>query len=538
MRKMKHLFLVMTGLIVFFGCTNESWVISFETNGGSHIESMTYDQWIENGLPVTLKEGYSLDGWYLDSAFEHKVTEKTLIESSVTLYAKWVVNTYSIIYQTNGGNDMPSSIHDYGSELILAEEPVKSGFEFLGWFTNTELTSALSLTTMPAHNITLYAKWIAVGVTITFDSQGGSDVLPLTGQSGDPLDPPDDPIREGYVFSGWIEDLSDPELYVFHQFPNQPVTLYADWGTTGLEYQFIDNNSAYEVGIGTARNLSSITIPNFHQGKPVTQIMEQGFADAEFMNTLYLPKTLTTIGRLAFINATSLSSITLPDRLSTIGSSAFRHCHSLSEFIVSSNNDYFKVFDGVLFSYDLSTLIKYPQAKIGSHYIVPQHVLIIEEDAFSSTSQLISIDLGAGVTTIKSHAFYQANALASIVIPNQVTTVELYAFRDAYALASVTLGTGITEISAYMFNGCVSLEEITIPYNISFIAYGAFYDCINLKRIYITRTFLDGLILGSLFMFTNTSPTMMIYFVNQATLDAYKVAYHWSSYKTKMQVVS
>ncbi len=538
MRKMKHLFLVMIGLIVFFGCTDESRVITFETNGGSPIESMTFDQWIESGLPTTSKEGFSLDGWYLDSEFEQKVTEKTLIESSVTLYAKWVVNTYSIIYQTNGGNDMPSSFHDFGSPLILDDEPVKSGFEFLGWFTNAELTSAFSFSTMPAHDITLYAKWISVGITVTFDSQGGSNVLPMTGQSGDPLDAPGDPIREGFVFSGWIEDLSDPELYIFHQFPDQPVTLYADWGTDGLEYQLIDSDSAYEVGIGTAGNLSSITIPNFHQGKPVTRIMEQGFSDAEFMNTLYLPKTLTSIGRFAFMNATSLSSITLPDYLSSIGSNAFRHCHSLSEFIVSSNNLHFKALDGILFSYDLTTLIKYPQAKTGSHYTVPQQVLIIEEDAFSSVTELISIDLGSGVTTIKSHAFYQASALASIVIPNQVTTIELYAFRDAYALASVTLGTGITEISAYMFNGCVSLEEITIPYNISFIAYGAFYDCINLKRIYITRTFLDGLILGSLFMFTNTSPTMIIYFVNQATLDAYKVAYYWSSYKAKMQVVS
>jgi uncharacterized repeat protein (TIGR02543 family) len=538
MKKMNFLFFVMMGLFIFFGCTDESWVISFDTNGGSPIESMTLDQWIEGEIPVSVKEGFTFDGWYLDQQFENRVSEKTVIESAVTLYAKWTVQAFSITYHTNGGIEIPLSVHHYGSMLNINDEPLKSGYDFLGWFTNIELTTPFSMTTMPAHDITLYAKWISVGVTITFDSQGGSYLLPLLGESGDPIVSPDDPTRTGFVFSGWIQDLNDPEFYLFDQFPEQSITLYADWGTTGLEYLLIETDTAYEVGIGTADNESSITIPHFHQGKKVIQIMEQGFVDAEYMNTIDLPKTLISIGRLAFLNATSLTSITLPERLVSLGANAFRHCYSLSEINVSAGNEHFKTVDGVLFSHDLKTLIIYPQGKTGSAYTVPNSVLTIDEGAFSSVHELVSIDLGQGVTTIKSHAFYDMNKLASIVIPNQVTTIELYAFRDAYALASVTLGTGITEISAYMFNGCVSLEEIIIPYNITRIAYGAFYDCTNLKRIYITRNFLDGLVLGSLFMFFNTSPSLVIYFVNQATLDEYKIATYWSSYKTKMQVAS
>jgi uncharacterized repeat protein (TIGR02543 family) len=538
MKKLSFLMLSMIGFIVFFGCSEEAITISFDSGGGTPIDSIDIETWLTGEFQIPEREGYTFDGWFLESDFLTEVTAKTEIDTSLILYAKWVVNQYTISFETNGGNEIPSSTHDFGASISTMSEPFQPGFQFLGWFIDIELSTPFSISTMPAHDLTLYAKWMFDGITVTFDSRGGTPVSALSGISGITMDVPLDPTREGYVFSGWMLDLDDPEYYIFEDFPDHSITLYADWGTEGLLFELIEDLQTYQVSVGTANELSSITIPHFHLGKHVTHIEDGGFADAEYMNTIVLPKTLISIGRIAFLNANSLSSITLPDRLETLGASAFRHCHSLSEIIVSADHLHFAIIDGVLFSKDLATLIRYPQAKTGSSYTVPNHVLTIDEDAFSSASQLISIDLGLGVTTIKTHAFYQISNLTSIVIPNQVTTIELYAFRDAYSLSSVTLGSGVTEISSYMFNGCVSLTEIIIPYQVTRIAYGAFYDCTNLRSIYIMRNHLDGLISGALFMFTNTPFDLSIFFVNQMTLDAYKVATYWSSYQTKMKVAS
>jgi len=76
--------------------------------------------------------------------------------------------------------------------------------------------------TMPAENITCVAQWTANERTITFDSNGGSSVAAITLAPGTAITAPADPTREGYTFAGWIPA-------VLETMPEYNMTCVAQW---------------------------------------------------------------------------------------------------------------------------------------------------------------------------------------------------------------------------------------------------------------------------------------------------------------------
>jgi uncharacterized repeat protein (TIGR02543 family) len=76
---------------------------------------------------------------------------------NLNLYAKWN-NEYTITFNTNGGNSIPTQTINFNATLNLPSA-TKVDYSFAGWFTDVDLTQAAP-TTMPAQNINLYAKWM------------------------------------------------------------------------------------------------------------------------------------------------------------------------------------------------------------------------------------------------------------------------------------------------------------------------------------------------------------------------------------------
>ena len=94
-----------------------------------------------------------------------------------------------------------------GKTISEPTAPTKEGYTFAGWYNGETL---FDFNTAITANITLVAKWtegteITNPVTITFDSDGGSAVAPLTIQKGTIPTKPADPVKEGFVFDYWFE---------------------------------------------------------------------------------------------------------------------------------------------------------------------------------------------------------------------------------------------------------------------------------------------------------------------------------------------
>ena len=158
--------------------------------------------------------GYTFGGWNkADGTAWDYASDK--VTDNITLYAKWAANTYTITFDTAGGSEIAPITQDYGTVITAPEAPEREGYTFIGW--DKEIP-----TTMPAENMTVTAQWEINQYTITFDTNGGSEIAPITQDYGTVITAPEAPEREGYTFIGW--DKAIPETM-----PAENITVKAKW---------------------------------------------------------------------------------------------------------------------------------------------------------------------------------------------------------------------------------------------------------------------------------------------------------------------
>ncbi|MBQ9610482.1 MAG: InlB B-repeat-containing protein [Lachnospiraceae bacterium] len=193
-----------------------------------------------------VREGYTFKGWFADKGLtkEYDFTKKSV--SDVTLYAGWKVNNYTIRFESNGGEEIQSITKGYGDRVAEPLEPkfLGGGYSFAGWYSDEALETPYEFTTMPAEDITLYAKWDINSYTIRFVTNGGSTVAAMTADYGSELTAPKAPLREGYTFIGWYADRKLTLPYVFANMPAQDETIYAGWEPESHTISFESNGGS------------------------------------------------------------------------------------------------------------------------------------------------------------------------------------------------------------------------------------------------------------------------------------------------------
>ena len=188
------------------------YTITFDTNGGSEIAPITQDYGTEITAPDNpTRKGYTFKGW-------DKEIPETMPAENMTVKAQWEINQYTIAFDTNGGSEIAPITQDYGTEITAPDNPTRKGYTFKGW--DKEIPE-----TMPAENITVKAQWKINQYTITFDTNGGSEIAPITQDYGTEITAPDNPTRKGYTFKGWDKEI--PKTM-----PAENITITARWKDT------------------------------------------------------------------------------------------------------------------------------------------------------------------------------------------------------------------------------------------------------------------------------------------------------------------
>ena len=150
--------------------------------------------------------------------------------AALTLYPVWNTNKYTITFDTAGGSTIAPITQNYGTAITVPSNPTREGYTFIGW------DKAIP-TTMPAENVTITAKWKVNQYTITFDTNGGSAIAPLTQNYGTAITAPANPTREGYTFIGW--DKAIPATM-----PAENVTITAKWKVNQYTITFDTNGDS------------------------------------------------------------------------------------------------------------------------------------------------------------------------------------------------------------------------------------------------------------------------------------------------------
>ena len=216
------------------------YTVTFDTAGGSEIASITQNYGTAITAPADpTREGYTFLGW-------DKAIPATMPAENVTIKAKWKVNSYTITFDTAGGSEIAPITQDYGTTVTAPEAPTKIGYTFKGW--DKEIPA-----TMPAENLTLTAQWMVNRYTISFNTDGGSEVAPITQDYGSAITAPADPTREGYTFTGW--DKAIPETM-----PAENMTITAQWAVNQYTVTF-DTAGGSDIAPITQDYGSNITAP-------------------------------------------------------------------------------------------------------------------------------------------------------------------------------------------------------------------------------------------------------------------------------------
>ena len=112
----------------------------------------------------------------------------------------------------------------------------------------------------------------------------------------------------------------------------------------------------------------------------------------------------------------------------------------------------------------------------------------IDQPWYSNRSDITSVVIEPGVTSIGSLAFYECSNLTSITIPSGLTSIGEQAFGNCTGLTSITIPSGFISIGDYAFWNCTGLTSITIQNGVTSIGTGAFWNCTGLTSITIPRS--------------------------------------------------
>ena len=186
-------------------------------------------------------------------------------------------------------------------------------------------------------------------------------------------------------------------------------------------------------------NESKVTLPEAYKGNNYG-IGNYAFFDCPNLNTVILSKAIDKVEPFAFTDNTG---------------------NTIISFInVTDDNEYFRSEDGILFSKDMTKLVRYPEGKEGSTYNIPETVTRIADNAFLKCTALSSITVPADATSIDNGAFNGCSSITSISLPDMVTSIGEETFASCSRLRIVELGRSVTSIGTDAFKDCTKMRQI------------------------------------------------------------------------------
>jgi uncharacterized protein YgiM (DUF1202 family) len=340
------------------------------------------------------------------------------------------------------------------------------------------------------------------------------------------------PKLEKIVLPGTVTSIGDTLLY----------------GLENLrEFSVAEDNPLWQDIDGVLYSKNGHTLLIFPKGREggydapagVQAIGPEAFGYNTHLTRLTIPEGVTILEQGALSGASALEDVSLPASLVFLDR-ALPDSGSLQTIKVAEGNQVFASVDGVLFSKDLTGIIRFPVGR-GGVYEIPGGVAVISEDAFGSNSQLTGLTIPEGVTQLTNGVLTSLNGLEQLSLPASLQTIgewalpgggklqsvtvadesksfqayegalfsrdgktllycppgksgayeiplatqaiARYAFGSTQGLTSLTIPDGVTAIPEYAFAGLAGLREIHLPASLKEIGEGALPPYGSLERV-------------------------------------------------------
>ena len=436
---------------------------------------------------------------------------------------------YRLSFDSCGGSPVDAVNYPSHAYLVEPEPPTREGYRFDGWYWDREYTRefVFATNTMPAADVTVYAKWTKL-YTVTFvDSRDDSVISSVAGEEGLVLTAPATPVREGYIFDGWFADAEGTTPYVFTTIPAQDITVYAHWherqtsisvtlmpntpvqtaaqsaSATAAEGEALDTDADETF---TAALTAAMGAPVYVFGywsydeagrQPVGETME--YVEGGSV-TLYAQWTRSAAyASVTFVNGED----TLPLYVEKQGTLSGEQVLEVNTFfggtvptLITASGAEFSLTDVIE-----RDLVLTPEASPeGFTFGVESNYCYVERYTGNAANVVIpAMYRNLPVLGIAEDAFAGNTAVQTVSVPASVSSIGAGAFEGCTQLTSVTGADGVSLIGEDAFAGCTSLEmyesngfvymnetcrtllsytgssnNVTVPANVVALADGAF----------------------------------------------------------------
>jgi len=244
--------------------------------------------------------------------------------------------------------------------------------------------------------------------------------------------------------------------------------VFASSGTCdGFTWEYDENSQELTIsGSGTLNSYNDCVsfnkeVKSVVINEGVTKLYDS-FEDWTNLTSVTIPSSLTTVGYNAFRN-TSLKTFHIPKTLTSLDFGAFWGCQQLESFTIDDNHPKYVIDGGVVFNLANTVLLRYPPAKPGKQYEIPDSVVTVGECAFQSCNKLKSIIIPDSVTTLQEYSFHRLKNVKSLVIPGSVKRIDNYVFCFDDNLSYVKyLGDAPPTSGRSPFSDCPALNSICV----------------------------------------------------------------------------
>lgn len=377
----------------------------------------------EQQLPTLSCNGYKFLGWYIGD--ERIVADSYLVTKNITLQAKWQQTGYSVSFEPNNGEIMPSLILN---SIRECPSVTREDYDFEGWYTDSSFNGKpISFPYSVNSAITLYAKW-SKRFNLSFETN--SNII-IDSYRTSKIENLEDITQDGYIFAGWYLDND------FNDKARFPLKLETD---TKLYARWLSNSEAvlitYETILSFNPNTFTQSFTIIYKGvlyenylsylcdkiKLSEQDVTLDLSSATGMKNLSYKTNDTKKKYISYFDeCTHLKTLQLPDSLQTIGDYAFYGCTCI---------------DNIIFGYNLTSIGNYAfgkkslSEKINGTTVIRDYCCKIKTIKIGNSISRIGIGAFNGCTLEEadfsedSHWLYTSNSKYSNGIPINLSNKE------------------------------------------------------------------------------------------------------------------
>ena len=368
-----------------------------------------------------------------------RVTEDIVVNAIITPVE------YGITYVLDGGTNSDEAPDSYTIEsaTFALPTPTKYGYTFDGWYMEDTFENKVEqIANGSIGDVTLYAKWTITTYSLTIDLDGGT----LKGDLPSQFTVNDLPLtlprcyKKDYTFEGWVDENNE-KIEQLTEVKNVAITATFAYGTEGLMYSWQDD---YGIVSGYNGTETDVVIPATWKNVTIKVIGGFAFNGCSSLVSISLPNSIEKISSAAFQECVGLTNISILDSVESIGNQAFYNCIGLTNVIIG--NGVTSIEPCAFYGTGLTSIT------------IPENVTKIGYDAFYNCEALTTVNWNAINCESGGSLFNNCENIAAVIFGDQVQSIPNCLGRSN--ILSVTIGASVTTISSYTFDNCFRLAEV------------------------------------------------------------------------------